>query len=244
MIDWEAPAIVLAARPFGEADALATILTRDHGATRGLTRGGQSRRQTPIWQPGNLVTTRYAARLPDQLGTLTAELVHPGAALALDDPLALAILAAACAVAEGALPEREPHPRIFDGLVHLIAHVAEPGAIPTLVRWELTLLSELGYGLDLTSCAVTGRTDTLTHVSPRTGRAVSAEAATPWLPRLLPLPAFLSTGDPATPPDCAAGLRLTAHFLARDAFGHHHRPVPPARDRLETMVTRAAPPPP
>ena len=237
MTEWEGPAVVLAARAFGEADAVAAVLTREQGATRGLVRGGLSRRQAGTWQAGNLVTARWVARLSDQLGTLTGELVHPGAALALDDRLALAVLASACAVAEGALPEREPYPRVFDGLVNLVAHVGQPGAVAALVRWEAVLLSELGYGLDLERCAVSGRVDGLAFVSPRSGRAVCAEEAGMWRERLLPLPSFLADGTAGTEAEWADGLRLTGHFLARDAFGNQHRPVPPARDRLEGIVT-------
>ena len=109
-MEWEAPAIVLDARPHGEGDAVAAVMTEAHGVHRGLARGGTSRARAALWQPGNLVQVRWVARLSDQLGSFTAEMVHPAAALAMDDPLALAMLSAACAVAEGAMPEREPHP--------------------------------------------------------------------------------------------------------------------------------------
>src|SRR6202035_271096 len=156
-MEWDAPAIVLDVRPYGEGDAIATVMTAEHGAHRGLARGGGARSRTATWQPGNLVQARWVARLADQLGSLSAELVHPGAALAMDDPLGLAMLSALCAVAEGALPERQPHPRVFEGLVHLIAHLSQAEAmLGDLVRWETVLLADLGYGLDLTSCAVTG----------------------------------------------------------------------------------------
>ena len=118
-MDWEAPAIVLDARPYGEGDAVACVMTEAHGLHRGLARGGASRGGAAIWQAGNLVQVRWVARLAEQLGSFSAELVHAAAALALDDPLALAMLSAACAVAEGALPEREPHPRVFHGLLRL-----------------------------------------------------------------------------------------------------------------------------
>lgn len=236
-MEWEAPAVVLAARSYGEGDALATVLTEAHGAQRGLARGGLSRARASLWQPGNLVQARWVARLADQLGSLTAELVHPGAALAMDDALALAILSSACAVAEGALPEREPHPRVFAGLVHLIANLAQGAdALTELVRWEATLLSELGYGLDLSACAVTGETVGLAFVSPRTGRAVSGDAAGAWRARLLRLPGFLVGANLAEPGDWRDGLKLTGHFLERDAFGHTHRPLPPARHMLYDRV--------
>ena len=240
-MEWEAPAIVLAARPYGEGDVLATVLTAEHGAHRGLARGGASRSKAGTWQPGNLLQARWVARLSDQLGALTGELVHPGAALAMDDALALAVLSSACAVAEGALTEREPHPQVFTGLVHLITRLAVgPAVLTDLVRWELALLGELGYGLDLGSCAVTGDTENLAWVSPRTGRAVSEAAAGPWKERLLAYPAFLQNGE-ADAAGWAAGLALTGHFLARDAFGSHHRPLPAARDRLTDRVAAMAP---
>ncbi len=235
-MEWTAPAIVLGVRPFGEGDAVATLLTEEHGAHRGLARGGASRAKAGVWQTGNLVDARWVGRLADQLGSFTAELVHPGAALAMDDALALCVLSSACAVAEGALTEREPHPLVFAGLLALITRLsAGPAVLGDLVRWELALLAELGYGLDLGRCAVTGATDDLVGVSPRTGRAVSAAAAGPWKERLLPLPGFLQAGE-ADAAGWASGLALTGHFLARDAFGSQHQPLPPARERLIDRV--------
>jgi DNA repair protein RecO (recombination protein O) len=236
-MDWDAPAIVLDARPYGEGDAIATVMTEEHGLHRGLARGGASRAQAGMWQPGNLVQVRWVARLADQLGSFSAEMIHPGAAFVIDDPLALAMLSSLCAVAEGALPEREPHPRVFQGLVHLVARLPRGAAmLNDLIRWETVLLSDLGYGLDLSSCAVTGETTGLAYVSPRTGRAVTAAAAGVWTSRLLRLPDFLTGGDTAGPVDWRDGLELTGHFLARDAFGAQHRPLPRARQMLYDRV--------
>ena len=235
-MEWQASAIVLAARAYGEGDALATVLTAEHGAHRGLARGGASRRGAGVWQPGNLLDVRWLARLEDQLGAFTGELVHPAAALAMDDPLALAVLSSACAVAEGALIEREPHPQVFSGLLHLIARLsAGPAVLTDLIAWELALLRDLGYGLDLRSCAVTGAVEGLAWVSPRTGHAVSEAAAGPWKDRLLPLPSLLQGGE-ADPAGWASGLALTEHFLARDAFGIQHKQIPAARTRLADRV--------
>jgi len=122
-MEWQAPAVVLDARPLGEGGAVVSLLTEAHGRHAGLVRGGASRAQAPIWQAGNLVEARWVARLADQLGSLGGELVHPAAALAMEDPLSLALLSSACAVAEGALPDREPHARTFHGLVSLIARL-------------------------------------------------------------------------------------------------------------------------
>jgi DNA repair protein RecO (recombination protein O) len=240
-MEWDAPAIVLDARPYGEGDAIATVMTEEHGAHRGLARGGGARNRTAVWQPGNLVQVRWVARLAEQLGSFSAELVHPAAALAMDDPFEIAILSAVCAVAEGALPEREPHPRVFEGLLHLIAHLPQGKVtLAEMIRWEAALLAELGYGLDLTSCAVTGETASLAFVSPKTGRAVTAAGAGDWSSRLLRLPSFLVGGDDATATDWRDGLRLTGHFLERDAFGHHHRPLPAARQMLYDRVAALA----
>jgi DNA repair protein RecO (recombination protein O) len=186
-----------------------------------------------------LIEARWVARLSDQLGSLSGELVHPAAALAMDEPLALALLSSACTIAADALPEREAHPRAFAGLVSLIGHLAggAEGVVADYVRFEALILTELGYGLDLATCAVTGVHEGLTHVSPRTGRAVSAGAAAPYLDKLLPLPAFMrdseSLGEAAS---WVAGLKLTGYFLERDAFGARHRPLPEARFRLAERI--------
>lgn len=241
-MEWQAPAVVLDARPLGESGAVVSLLTEAQGRHAGLARGGASRAQAPVWQRGNLVEARWMARLPDQLGSLTGELVHPAAALAMEDPLALALLSAACAVAEAALPERQPHPRCFHGLVSLIARLGGGAGplLPDYVRWEAELLGELGYGLDLSRCALSGTAEDLAWVSPRTGRAVSAAAGAPWAGRLLPLPRFLlGQSGPVSLAECLAGLRLTGHFLARDAFGHRPGGVPAARGMLQDRVGAA-----
>lgn len=241
MEEWAAPAIVLHARPYGEADAVVTVFTETHGTQRGLVKGGFSRAKTAIWQAGNLVQARWAARLPDQLGHISAELVHASAALAMEDALQLAILSAACAVAESALPEREAYPRVFAGLLHLVAQLARgPAVLPELVRWEADLLAALGYGLDLSRCAVSGETAGLAWVSPRTGKAATDAAAGEWRGRMLRLPRFLVGANTSDMADWRDGLRLTGHFLARDAFGQLHRPVPAARQMLYDRVQRLA----
>ncbi len=143
-MEWQAPAVVLGTRPFGESGLLVSLLTEAHGRHAGLAKGGSSRAQAPVWQGGNLVEARWVGRLADQLGAISAEMVHPAAALAMEDPLALALLSAACALAETALPERQAHPRVFHGLVSLLARL--PGGaralIPDYVRWEALLLEE------------------------------------------------------------------------------------------------------
>jgi DNA repair protein RecO (recombination protein O) len=240
-MEWDAPAIVLDVRSYGESDVLATVMTEEHGLHRGLARGGASRSKAAIWQTGNLLQIQWTARLSDQLGNFTAEMIHPGAAEAMQEALPLGMLTSLCSVAEGALPERVPQARIFAGLLRLVPLVPlGEAALTDVVEWEMSVLADLGYGLDLTACAVTGRTAGLTHVSPKTGRAVTRQAAGPWVERLLPLPGFLVGSGLVNMAEWRDGLRLTGHFLARDAFGHQHRPLPQARRMLYDRVSAAA----
>jgi len=246
-VEWTAPVIVLGTRPFGEGDAVATVFGAALGACRGLARGGGGRRGSALWQRGNLLSVRWMARLAEQLGSFSAEMIHPTAALAMADGLQLAMLDAALAVVEGGLPEREPHPQVFAGLLELVGRLAEgPALLPEFVRWEVGLLAELGYGLDLSRCAASGSSERLAFVSPRTGRAVSEQAAGPWREQLLRLPAFLLGAGGSGSADWRDGLLLTGHFLARNVFGLHHRPLPRARlqlyDRVAAMAAKTEQP--
>ncbi|PZW48704.1 DNA replication and repair protein RecO [Humitalea rosea] len=238
-MEWEAPAVVLEARPHGEGGAVVSVLTEEFGRHAGLVKGGASRGQAALWMPGNLIEARWVGRLPEQLGALSGELVHAAAALAMADPLATALLSSCCAIAADALPEREAHGLLFHDTVALVATLARDTllAVPDAVRWELRLLQELGYGLDLSACAVTGEAEVLPYVSPKSGRAVSEAGAGLFRDRLLPLPAFLRDDAAASgPADWAAGLRLTGVFLARDVFGARNRGMPGARDRFADRV--------
>jgi DNA repair protein RecO (recombination protein O) len=247
-MEWDEPGIVLSLRPYGESDAIANVMTPERGAHRGLARGALSRRGAGTWQPGNAVQARWVGRLADQLGTYSAELVHAAAAMVMEDRLALALLSAACAVADGALPEREPHPRVFEGMLRLVAGIPAGALGPAaVIRWEALLLADLGYGLDLTRCAVTGDTEGLAWVSPRTGRAVSDAAAGIWKEKLLRLPPLLrpplnraDSQDDGTSADWRDGLLLTGHFLARDAFGSRHLPLPQPRLALYDLIDKLA----
>lgn len=232
-MEWSAPVIVLGTRPFGEGHTVATVFGAEQGVRRGLARGGGGRRGAALWQPGNLLSARWVGRLAEQLGSLSGEMIHPTAALAMADGLQLGILNAALALVAGALPEHEAYPKVFAGLIDLIVRLAEgPAVLAEFVRWEVALLSALGYGLDLSSCALTGSNTGLSFVSPRTGRAVTAEAAAPWRERLLALPHFLLDQGPSGPGDWRDGLKLTGHFLAQNVFALQHRPLPEARQLL------------
>ncbi len=235
----EGPGIVIARAPHGEGDLVVTLLT-PAGPWRGLAKGGASRRQSGLWEPGNIVAARWTARLPEQLGSYAGELVHPAAALAMSVPDSLAVLRAACALAAGALHEREAAPAAFQGLLRLLAGIESPGfALPEYCRWEVVLLREAGFGLDFT--APPGGNDGLAYVSPRTGRAVTLSQAGAWVERLLPLPGFLLGAGAPQLRDCVAALGLTGHFLARDVFGARHLPLPPARQALyERLAARLA----
>lgn len=238
-MDWTDEGIVLATRRHGETSLVLSLLTRKHGRHAGLVRGGGGRSRG-LYEPGNRVRARWHARLSEHLGNFTCELVAADAAPLLDDAGRLAALAAACALAEASLPEREPHPGAFDRLAALIRALPEPGYEAAYVRWELSLLGEMGFGLDLKSCAATGRVDELTYVSPKSGRAVSQEAAAPYRERLLKLPRFLLVNTAAEPRDVLEGLRLTGHFLAQHAFTARPGGVPAARTRLVERLQRAA----
>jgi len=216
-MDFTDDAIVLSARRHGEANLVLSALTREHGRHLGLVKGGASRRQRPLLEIGNLLKVTWRARLEEQLGNFTVEPLGAVAATLLDDPLRLAALSAACAVADVVLPEREPHEDVYRATAALIDAISAATDWPAAyVRWELALLAALGFGLDLSKCAATGETADLVYVSPKTGRAVSRAAGQGYHDRLLPLPLFLI--DAAATPDTAdllAGLRLTGYFLDR-----------------------------
>ncbi len=238
-MDWNDQAIVLSARPHGESGLVVSLLTRDHGRHAGFVPGGISRRARPVWQAGNLVDVSWRARLSEQLGNYSGELREAHAARALDDAVQLSGLAAACAIVDAALPDREPHLAMFDGFAAFLGAIGHPGWPAIYVRLELGLLQELGFGLDLEKCAATGATDDLAYVSPKTGRAVSRAAAGPYKEKLLPLPDFLSTGGlPVDDGELLRGLDLTGFFLERHVFWPHNKPLPPARARFMESLQR------
>jgi DNA repair protein RecO (recombination protein O) len=240
-VEFEDDAFVLAARAHGEAGAIVDLLTARHGRYAAHVAGGASRRMKPFLQPGAQVLVRYRARVSDQLGSAQLEPVGEGPSALFDDALALAGIAAAAAVAAGALPEREPHPGAYLAFEALVGAFAIPDIWPAVfVRFEAGLLQDLGFGLDLSKCAATGAVDDLIYVSPRTGRAVSREAGEPYKDRLLALPPFLlSAQGRLMPGDVGAGLDITGHFLEAFIFNPLNKPLPPARvwllERLREM---------
>ena len=244
-MEWSEEGVVIAVRQHGEQAVIVTLLTESHGRHAGLVRGGASPRLRGLYQPGNLVSAVWRGRLSEHLGNFVCEMVRGYAGPLLEEPAGLAILASLCAVAETALPEREPHPDVYGRTLALVQTLATQGAgaahrfagLAGYVQWELALLRELGYGLDLRSCAVTGETANLAYVSPKSGRAVSDGAAGPWRERLLALPTFLLDGADeratvANEVEVGQGLALTGWFLDRYVFAQQGRRIPAARLRL------------
>jgi DNA repair protein RecO (recombination protein O) len=217
-MEWRDEGVILSVRRHGETSAIAEIFTAQHGRTLGLVRGGRSRQQRPVLQSGNVVQAVWRARLEEQLGTFSLEALDLRAGAIMEEPFRLAGLATITGLAQQ-LPEREPHPRLYEAMRVVLEAIGDDSLWPALlVRWQLGLLDELGFGLDLASCAATGGREDLAYVSPRSGKAVSAAAGEPYRDRLFRLPAFLREGGSARAQDVVDGLRLTSFFLDRHVF--------------------------
>jgi DNA repair protein RecO (recombination protein O) len=238
-MEWTDAAILLSARSYGETGIIADLLTREHGRHAGLVRGSKTR---ALLQPGNGLSVTWRARLPEQLGSYAVELAKARERSLMESRGSLTGLNAFCAVTMAALPEHQAHAPLYNvAEILLDAMVADDFTHwgPLYVRWEAGLLDALGFGLDLSRCAATGATNDLLYVSPRTGRAVSAEAGADYAARLFPLPQFLL--DPGNAADRTAtrdGLRLTGYFLLERVLEPHGREMPQARVRLETLAGR------
>lgn len=238
----EAQAIVCAVRTHGEHGAIVRALTSSDGLLAGYVRGGRSRRLRPILVPGNLIRADYRARTEEQLPALTVELTESRASM-LSEPLPVAAIEWTTALTASCLPEAQPYPRLYAALDGMLAAVvAAPSArgwAAALVRYELLLLSELGFGLDLSACVATGSPDNLGYVSPKSGGAVSRDAGATYRDRLLPLPLFLIEGGSGSWSDILDGLRLTGHFLERDLLHGRVADILAARERLVDRLKRA-----
>jgi DNA repair protein RecO (recombination protein O) len=237
-----ASAMILSVRAHGEHGAIVRALTRDDGVQPGYVRGGRSRALRPVLLPGNTVVGAWRARTSDQLPALTVELATTLAPLHAE-PLAAAALAWVTALTASALPEAQGYPRVHDALAGLLGAIAAAASARDwaagCARYELVLLAELGFGLDLDRCVATGGGDDLAYVSPRSGAAVSRAAGQGHADRLMPLPAFLRLGGEAAWDDVFAALRITGHFLARDLLIGRAADVLPARARLVDLLKRA-----
>jgi DNA repair protein RecO (recombination protein O) len=232
-MEWVDDAIVLGARPFGEGKLVAEVFARAHGRFGGVVHAG--RKSMPILQSGNLVHCGWKARLAEQLGFYSPlELVEPHATRLLDDPIALAGLSSAMSLIRVATPERQAYPQLYDALIVLIEAMPQNDIWPALyARFELGLLAALGYGLDLSRCAVTGETENLGWVSPRTGRAATVDAGAPHAEVLLKLPPFLTNPEAELESgDVADAFALAGFFLERRVFDVKGEGMPQARARL------------
>ena len=263
-MQWTEEGIVLGARRHGEANAIVELMTRAHGRHFGLVRGGGGSRLRPVLQPGNVVSATWRARLDEHLGHYAVEGVRLRAAAFLPAPHALYGLNHLAALVR-LLPERDPHPSVHDALEAVLDHLTDVAvAGPLALRFELQMLAELGFGLDLARCAVTGGTADLVYVSPKSGRAVSRTAGEAWQDRLLALPAFLAPSQPSpasagesgaerrgrelivrdreevSPDELAAGFALTGFFLARHLFEPRGLALPGSRAHFLNAVLRPA----
>lgn len=233
---WIDASIILSSRKYGENSAIVRVLAREHGVFAGVVRGANSKNNRGIIQSGNVVSSNWQARLSQQLGSFKIELLEAHAAHIMQDSAKLAALTSACTVTEMALPERHPYPKLFAEL-HEFLHTltASENWQQDYVRYELSLLAESGFGLDLSECAATGVTDDLIYVSPKSGRAVCAQAGKPYKDKMLPLPEFLLSTKKEKQ-EILAGMQLTGYFLEHSLLAPHGKTLPAARARLYQIL--------
>ncbi len=240
MIDWRDEGFVLASRAFGETSVILEVFTPSMGRHAGVVRGGASRKQTPHLQPGAQLDVAWKARLNEHLGAFTIEPLRSRTALAMSDRLSLAGLNGVCALLSSVLPEREPHIELYQRSEQLLDLLGQPDLWPlAYLRWEQALLTDLGFALDLSQCAASGSTDHLTYVSPKSGRAVSHDAAGDWADRLLPLPPVLAGDGDASASEIVKALGTTGWFIEHKLMKSlGDRSLPDARGRLLDAIVR------
>ena len=239
MESWRDTGIVLSVRSHGENGAVVSLLTETMGRHAGYIRGMGSSKLRGVIEPGNLVSAAWSSRVSDGLGTFELEPARAIAAPLMGDALRLGALISACSLCDAALPEREVHAGIFNGLLALLDHLDGPAWGPAYVMWEIAFMRELGFGLDFTRCAGGGDAKTLAYISPKSGCTVSAEKAEPYKDKLLALPDFLKPGGSSTETDdIIKGLLLTGYFLEHWVFAQHTKGVPEPRLRFQERVER------
>lgn len=241
-MEWTDDAIVLGTRRHGEESVILEVLTRDHGRHLGLVRGGSGARMRPVLQPGNTVRAVWRARLDQHLGHFSVDALHLRAARLFERPHGVYAVTHLAALTR-LLPERDPHNALFEGLEVLLDHIENAAlAAALVVRYEIRILADLGFGLELDRCAATGQRDGLAYVSPRTGRAVTREAGAPWHDRLLRLPAFIAGEEnPRLPTleEIDAGFALSGYFIGRRVLDPRGEGFAPAREGFIGAVRRA-----
>jgi DNA repair protein RecO (recombination protein O) len=240
-MQWTEPGIVIGTRRHGEADVILEVITEGRGRHLGLVKGGRGRRLRPVVQPGNTLALTWRARLHEHLGNFRVEPLVERSRLVVSGLGAFGLSLAAAHLR--LLPERDPHPRLYDAVAPLLDGLDSPHSGATaMARFELLLLDELGFGLDLATCAATGQSDDLAYVSPKSGRAVSGEAGLPYASRLLALPTFLidGAGEIVAPAELDAAFRLTGYFLERHIHAARGQDVPECR-ALYLQALRSAP---
>lgn len=231
MEQWNDQAIVLSARSHGEGGAVVSLLTHDHGRHAGYVRGASSSKMRGVLEPGTFVTANWSARVSDSLGSYRIEQEAQVAAVLMGDSLRLGALLAACSLCDAALPEREGHSGLYEGMRALLEGLENDLWGVSYVLWEIALLRELGFGLDFSRCAGGGDQNDLLYISPKTGRAVSRVAGEPYQDKLLLLPDFVTPGGRnVSPEEIMTGLEMTGYFLENWVFAHHSHGVP--QDRL------------
>ena len=242
MVEWRDEGVLLAVRKHGENAVIIDVLTQSHGRHAGVVRGGAGRKQAPVLQPGAQLDLVWKARLEEHLGSFTVEPLRSRAAQVMTDPLALAGLSSTVGLLCFSLPEREIYPNLYTISVNLLDLMCVTDAWPlAYLQWEIQLLEMLGFGLDLSRCAVSGEIDDLTYISPKTGRAVAAHHAGEWKTRLLPLVPCMKGEGNAENNEISEGLRTTGHFLEKwlaPSLGD--RPLPVARQRLVDRLILSA----
>jgi len=242
MIEWRDQGILLSARPHGESAAIVEVLTEQKGRHAGVVRGGASRKLAPVLQTGAQLDLTWKARLEDHLGSFSVELIKSRSAAAMGDRLSLAGVAAVASLLVSALPERESHTALYWRTVGLFDMLGDIALWPlAYLRWEMALLEELGFGLDLSACAATGINEELTYISPKSGRAVSAQGAGDWAARLLPLPPVMKGEGDGSPDEIVQALGTTGYFLEHKLFAAlGKKSLPEARHRLIVAIGRLA----
>jgi DNA repair protein RecO (recombination protein O) len=239
-VEWRDHGILLSCRRHGETAVIIDVFTEDHGRHAGIVHGGASRKKAPVLQPGAQLDLLWRARLEDHLGSYQAEPLRSRVAAALSGRLALAGLNAVAGLLGFCLPERAPYRDLYKQTEQLLDLLGQDDLWPlAYLKWEMTLLETMGFGLDLSACAVSGRNEDLAYISPKTGRAVSRQDAGQWVNRLLPLPPVLRGEGTGPDHEVAQGLRTTGYFLEMHlAPSLGNRPLPEARGRFMDAFAR------